>query len=186
VEDIIFRRVSAEETSAKSGGAPNNDVSSNGAEAGHQPGAASPEVEGFTPPAPEVEDFTPTVSPQIQPKPESELGQDFLESDTYAADPIQEKTTVPGEPTPAFEPPPALPAEASNGQPQPPGTPAIELLSTLNVLQNTGRPSPDASNLDPRKRRKMSHKASDMDDQLFASGDGIGLDDEIAAQLGAQ
>ncbi|CAD0010644.1 unnamed protein product [Aureobasidium pullulans] len=56
------------------------------------------------------------------------------------------------------------------------------------LLSSLARPasnSPVATS-DPRlKRRKMNHN-SDMEDELFANGEGVGLDKDVAAMLGAQ
>lgn len=182
VEDVIFRRVSAEDAAA---GTPDGEATPANGVNGGTAGSGSPEIEGFTPPPPDVEQFTPTASPKLEPQQEPQPGEDRLENDTYAADLIQEVEPDRDEPTPAFEPPPALENNTSSGFTDP-VAPGMDLMSTLSALQNATRPSPDAGTLDPRKRRKMSHKSSDMDDQLFASGNGIGLDEDIAAQLGAQ
>lgn len=192
VEDIIFRRVSAEDLATASQRKRDSDVGTGDGAGTNGNGSRSPEMEGFTPPPPDVESFTPSASPNIAPQTQTEAaGQamDPLEVDTYAADPIQEQEPIREEPPPAFEPPPALQSLPSNGH----GSgnafagPGMDLLSTLSLpTVRSAVGSPDGSALDPRKRRKMSHKQADLDEQLFASGEGIGLDDDIAAQLGAQ
>ncbi|TKX27173.1 RNA polymerase II-binding domain-containing protein 1 [Elsinoe australis] len=179
VEDVIFRRVSAEDAA---------NGTADGAQAGQSddtsaPGPdMSPEVEAFTPPPPDVEEFTP---------PPTDNGRDALEVGTYAADPVQELPPKEEQP-PAFEPPPVLQTESSNGQngltpvTQYPA-PGADLLSSLS-LPGVARPSSavNGGTSDPRKRRKMSHKEPDLDEQMFGSGDGIGLDEDIAASLGAK
>lgn len=187
VEDIIFRRVSAEDANGGRGldspqDAGRDAAGTNGA------GSHSPDMEGFTPPPPEVESFTPTVSPNLAPQPQTAAaGQEMdpLEVDTYAADPVQEQQPTHDEPPPAFEPPPAMPnKQAQNGGYTGPG---MDLLSSLSLPSvRPAADSPDGAALDPRKRRKMSHKSADLEEQMFATGEGIGLDDDIAAQLGAQ
>jgi len=176
VEDIIFRRVSAADSPSMSLAPTNGSPASNG------PDQDRPEMESFTPPPPDVEQLTPDLQPQAQ-APDQQA--DHLEIDTYAADPIQEQQPSSIEAPPAFEPPPAM----SNGQfHAPPATlPAgMDFLKTvIPSVRSASSGSPTGTSLDPRKRRKMSYKAIDEDDQIFASGDGIGLDDDVAASLGA-
>ena len=138
----------------------------------------SPEVESFTPPPPDVENFTPTGSPEpAYPADDNAYEQDFLESNTFAADRNQEQEPRHTEPAPSFEPPPMLQANA----------PAMSEGANM-LLSSLARPasnSPVATS-DPRlKRRKMNHN-SDMEDELFANGEGVGLDKDVAAMLGAQ
>lgn len=186
VEDVIFRRVNAEDVSSlipssANGAAGEVSTAQNGN------GGGSPEMEGFTPPPPDVETFTPTGSPKPEP---DGYGEDTLEASTYAADPIQEQAPSHDEPPPAFEPPPALKNDLPNHQNQfgNPAAPGFDLLNSLTLPHV--RPAADSptngSPLDPRKRRKMSHKPIDFDEQLFASGEGVGLDEDVAAHLGAQ
>ncbi|KAI5196213.1 DUF618-domain-containing protein [Aureobasidium subglaciale] len=170
VEDGIMRGLSADASAAVSSGA-----SANPASPGHD---GSPEVESFTPPPPDVENFTPDGSPEpAYPADDNAYDQDFLESSTFAADPMQEQEPKHTEPAPSFEPPPALqtsPPVMSEG--------ANMLLSSLT------RPASNspAATADPRlKRRKMAHN-SEMDDELFSNGEGVGLDEDVAAMLGAQ
>jgi hypothetical protein len=56
------------------------------------------------------------------------------------------------------------------------------------LLSSLTRPASNspAATADPRlKRRKMNH-SSEMDEDLFSTGDGVGLDKDVAAMLGAQ
>lgn len=152
----------------------------------------SPEMEAFTPPPPEVETFTPTASPRPQSDPEpsypvddNSYGQDFLESDTFMADRVQEQQPTYNEPPPSFEPPPATQSNTASLS----GVDA--LLKTLaappHPIQPSTSPPANGESMDPRlKRRKMSHKATDMDEEPFAGGDGVGIDSDVAAMLGAQ
>ncbi|KAF4548300.1 RNA polymerase II-binding domain-containing protein [Elsinoe fawcettii] len=176
VEDIILRGFSAEDTANGTTQVGQDAAGLEGATSGPD---ASPEVEAFTPP-PEMEAFTP---------PATNNGADELEVSTYAADPIQELPPKEEAP-PAFEPPPVLQMQSSNGQAgaqQPPPGPGADLLGSLS-LPGVVRPSSavNGNASDPRKRRKMSHKEPDPDEQLFGSGEGIGLDADVAADLGAQ
>lgn len=152
----------------------------------------SPEVEALTPPPPEVEAFTPTGSPKPQPEPEPSFpaddhayGQDFLETDSYMPDPVQEQQPQYDEPPPSFEPPPAMPSNA-------PSMSSVDaLLKTLAAppqpVQPSQSPPTNGASSDPRlKRRKMSHKASDMEEEVFGGNEGIGLDSDVAELLGAQ
>ncbi|GAM82732.1 hypothetical protein ANO11243_007180 [Dothideomycetidae sp. 11243] len=168
VEDLIFRRVSAED---EAGG---KDVNTS-AEVIHDTNGhehdGSPEVESFTPPPPDMEQLSPAGEP---------AGADTLEVDTYAADPIQELPPREELP-PSMEPPPAL----KNGALPLPGA---DLLSSLS-FPGSVRPAsafdgPDKDS-DPRKRRKMSHKEPDLDEQMYGAGAEIGLDDDVAANIGA-
>lgn len=152
----------------------------------------SPEMEAFTPPPPELETFTPTASPRPQPNPEpsypvddNSYGQDFLESETFMADRVQEQQPTYNEPPPSFEPPPATQSNTASLS----GVDA--LLKTLaappHPIQPSTSPAANGESMDPRlKRRKMSHKATDMDEEPFAGGDGVGIDSDVAAMLGAQ
>jgi regulator of Ty1 transposition protein 103 len=170
VEDGIMRGLSADASAAISSG-PSADSRPTGND-------GSPEVEAFTPPPPDVENFTPDGSPEpAYPADDHTYGEDFLESNTFAADRNQEQEPIHTEPAPSFEPPPALQTNApvmSEG--------ANMLLSSL-TRPATNSP---AATADPRlKRRKMNH-SSEMDDNLFSTGDGVGLDKDVAAMLGAQ
>jgi regulator of Ty1 transposition protein 103 len=169
VEDGIMRGLSADASAATS-----SNQSTDPRPTGND---GSPEVEAFTPP-PEVENFTPSGSPEpAYPADDHTYGQDFLESNTFVADRNQEQEPVHTEPAPSFEPPPAL---QTNGPAMSEG--ANMLLSSL-TRPATNSP---AATTDPRlKRRKMNH-SSEMDDNLFSTGDGVGLDKDVAAMLGAQ
>lgn len=170
VEDGIMRGLSGDASAAVS----------SGASANPQPAGAdgSPEVESFTPPPPDVENFTPTGSPEpAYPADDNTYDQDFLESSTFAADRNQEREPIHTEPAPSFEPPPALQASA------PVMSDGANML--LHSLTRPASNSPAATS-DPRlKRRKMNH-GSGMDDELFSTGEGVGLDKDVAAMLGAQ
>ncbi|KAG2170181.1 hypothetical protein VTO58DRAFT_101137 [Aureobasidium pullulans] len=168
VEDGIMRGLSADASSAVASG---NSLPASGDH-------GSPEVESFTPPPPDVENFTPTGSPEpAYPADDNAYEQDFLESNTFAADRNQEQEPRHTEPAPSFEPPPMLQTNA----------PAMSEGANI-LLSSLARPasnSPVATS-DPRlKRRKMNHN-SDMEDELFANGEGVGLDKDVAAMLGAQ
>lgn len=191
IEDGIMRGLSAESFTAMAAGQQSGTTSSNGNSNAQNGG--SPDVEGFTPPPPDVETFTPTGSPGQPsfPADEPTYPQDFLESSTFAADPIQEERPQHNEPPPAFEPPPALKpsnsnVSGSNGMPS--GTDA--LLSSLalpHIRPASHTPPTNGASADPRlKRRKMSHKPADMDEEIFGGGEGVGIDQDVAAMLGAQ
>ena len=190
VEDIIFRRVSAEDAAngtpiEHAAPTPNpENAAVDGA------GVQSPEMEGFTPPRPNVEDFTPNGTPEPEVQPHIAIdgrGEDTLETDTFAADTIQEQEPSHDEPPPSVEPPPVLDTEASNGEHAVTNTPGADLLRSLKMpgVRSASAASTDSVQ-DPRKRRKMSHKTESFDDQFFATGDGVGLDADVAANLGAQ
>ncbi|KAI4742777.1 DUF618-domain-containing protein [Aureobasidium sp. EXF-12298] len=170
VEDGIMRGLSADASAAVSSGA-----SANPRPTGND---GSPEVESFTPPPPDVENFTPTGSPEpAYPADDHSYDQDFLESNTFAADRNQEQEPLHTEPVPSFEPPPALQTSA------PAMSEGANML--LNSLARPASNSPAATS-DPRlKRRKMNHN-SEMDDEIFGTGEGVGLDKDVAAMLGAQ
>ncbi|KAG9683224.1 hypothetical protein KCU76_g13250, partial [Aureobasidium melanogenum] len=170
VEDGIMRGLSADASAAVSSGA-----SANPHPTGND---GSPEVESFTPPPPDVENFTPTGSPEpAYPADDHSYDQDFLESNTFAADRNQEQEPIHTEPAPSFEPPPALQTSA------PAMSEGANML--LNSLTRPASNSPAATS-DPRlKRRKMNH-SSEMGDELFSTGEGVGLDKDVAAMLGAQ
>ncbi|KAF2224351.1 RNA polymerase II-binding domain-containing protein [Elsinoe ampelina] len=173
VEDIIFRRVSAEDAANGVANGGNEGLAADGGNAGAD---GSPEVEAFTPPPPDVEAFTP---------PATNDGVDELEVGTYAADPIQELPPKEEQP-PAFEPPPVLQSQslpANNGAPPGPGA---DLLSSLSLPGVRPSSAVNGNTSDPRKRRKMSHKEPDLDEDMFGAGGGIGLDADVAANLGAQ
>ena len=188
VEDGILRRVSAEEanSTAHEYASPNANPTNAGTTAAVD-GAAdtSPEIEGFTPPPPDVEDFTPDGSPKLEAQPETVAAgqaEDMLETDTFAADPVQEQKPNHDEPAPSHEPPPALQpggTSSSNGATSAPGSDLLASLALPGV-----RPSSaiNGESTDPRKKRKTSHKSNDMDDQFFGS---VGLDADIAANFGA-
>ncbi|KAI4728487.1 DUF618-domain-containing protein [Aureobasidium sp. EXF-10728] len=170
VEDGIMRGLSADASAAVSSG-----LSANPRPTGND---GSPEVESFTPPPPDVENFTPTGSPEpAYPADDNAYDQDFLESNTFAADTNQEQEPMHTEPAPSFEPPPALQA----------GIPAMSEGANM-LLSSLTRPASNspAATTDPRlKRRKMNH-SSEMDEELFSTGEGVGLDKDVAAMLGAQ
>lgn len=172
VEDSIMRGLSHEST-------PTATNYSTMGEPANGDGSGSPEIEGFTPPPPEVETFTPPPADE-----ENEAGQDFLESNTFAADPVLPQPPTHDEPAPSFEPPAALQGGAQNV------TPDLAFLASLNLPQvrpASSTPPTNGASSDPRlKRRKMSHKSADMDDEIFGSGNGIEIDDDVAAMLGAQ
>jgi regulator of Ty1 transposition protein 103 len=170
VEDGIMRGLSADSSAV-------NTPTMNQAQAID----GSPEVESFTPPPPDVENFTPTGSPEpAYPADEGAYPRDFLETGTYAADPIQEQEPKHEEPPPAFEPPPVLQT----------GTPSMSDGASM-LLNSLTRPAPDSTSSnsapsDPRlKRRKMNH-SPDMDEEIFGVGEGVGLDQDVAAMLGAR
>ena len=169
VEDGIMRGLSADASATVSSGPPTDPrpIGNDG----------SPEVEAFTPP-PEVENFTPTGSPQpAYPADDHTYGQDFLETNTFAADRNQEQEPVHTEPAPSYEPPPALQT----------GAPAMSEGANM-LLSSLTRPASNspAATADPRlKRRKMNH-SPEMDEDPFGTGDGVGLDKDVAAMLGAQ
>ncbi|KAJ9625883.1 hypothetical protein H2203_004649 [Taxawa tesnikishii (nom. ined.)] len=156
-------------------------------------GAGSPEVEGFTPPS--MEAFTPDASPGPEGQLETTAGESapresLLESETFLADQIQEQGVNRNEPPPAFEPPPALQTGQQNDHSISPSI-GPDLLSTLNTLGQvrpaSSTPPTNGATADPRlKRRKISHKPADMDDEIFGTGNGVEIDDEVAAMLGAQ
>jgi len=185
VEDSILGRISAEESNGY--GSSVVDSANNGIATGMEGGPSrSPDVEGFTPPPPEVESFTPTVSPTLAPQPEAAaagLAEDPLEFDSYAADTMQEQPPRHDEPPPSHMPPTILEAHSSNGAANSPGA---DLLASLSLPGMRSSSVVNDDSKDPRKRRKMSHKSSDFDDQFFATGDGVGLDADVAANLGAQ
>ena len=187
VEDTIFRRVNAEEAA-------------NGNPAAHAPSDAhsatagstaalnggpdgSPEVEGFTPP-PDHGDLEANAEFTLAAQPETDVAGvevQGVQTDTFLADPTPEQQPIHNEPPPSFEPPPAM----QNGG-LPPGVTA-EFLNSLNIpgMRPVSDSPPNGTSLDPRKRRKMSHKQDDLDEQMFAMGDGIGLDADVTANLGA-
>lgn len=181
VEDGIMRGLSAETFNAplQSNGSTPNDAD-----------ARSPEIESLTPPPPDMESFTPTGSPRALSEPEPPFPADehahqvdFLETDTYAADPIQEQQPTHNELPPAFEPPPAMTSSATSA--------ADSLLRSLalppQIQQRNHTPPTNGALMDPRlKRRKMSHKSADIDEELFSGNNGVVIDDEVAAMLGAQ
>ncbi|KAL1296625.1 hypothetical protein AAFC00_000113 [Neodothiora populina] len=179
VEDGIMRGLSAGTFNAPLPGQSNGSEGNNSAD-------TSPEMEAFTPPPPDVETFAPTASPRPEPSYPADdraYGQDFPEQDSYMPDPVQEQHPSYNEPPPAFEPPPAMQANAA--------TPDVEaLLKTLaappHPVRTSSAQSADAP-ADPRlKRRKTSHKPSDMDDDIFGGNEGVGIDSDVAAMLGAQ
>lgn len=182
VEDGIMRGLSAETFNAPLHGY------TNGSRA-NSADTTSPQVESFTPPPPDMETFTPTASPTaVEPEPsypadERGYGQDFLETDTYLADPVQEQHPTYNEPPPSFAAPPSM-QTAQTAFP----SGADSLLRSLALPQPTPTPQPHPVNtapMDPRlKRRKMSHKPDD--DEPFAGNDGVGIDSDVAAMLGAQ
>lgn len=185
VEDGIMRGLSAESFNAPLPGQTESAATHNGAD------STSPEMEAFTPPPPDMETFTPTGSPgpQSEPQPsypadDFSYGQDFLESNTYMADVAQEQQPTRNEPPPAFEPPPAMQSTAS------PANAAESLLRSLALPQPTQpahAPQSNGAPSDPRlKRRKLSHKPADMDDEIFGGNEGVGIDSDVAAMLGAQ
>ena len=147
-----------------------------------------PEAEEFTPPPPDVETFTPP--PQDLETETGDLAPLLGDADpidpgfttTTGAEGIYEQPPQLTEPAPAFEPPPALPQ-------QDPAAAANAFLNSLNVGQvrqaSTEIPSAatNGSPGDPRlKRRKMSHKASDVDEDMFGVG---GVDEDgVSALLG--
>lgn len=183
VEDGIMRGLSAESFNAPLPG----QLNGSGTDSAD---ARSPEMEAFTPPPPDMESFTPTGSPRALAEPEPAFpaddgayGQDFLETDTYMPDPVQERPPTYNEPPPAFVPPPVMQASTLNG--------ADALLKSLALPQPPQQPSHTApsngATMDPRlKRRKMSHKPSDMEEEPFSGNDGVGIDSDVAALLGAQ
>ncbi|GAB7347356.1 hypothetical protein MBLNU459_g4292t1 [Dothideomycetes sp. NU459] len=192
IEDGIMRGLSADSFASS---APHQHNGSQSLATGENPQhSASPDVEGFTPPPPDVETFTPTGSPGAQPAfpaDERAYPQSFPESSTFAADPIQEQRPQHDEPTPALEPPPSLATNASNAS-STSGmlSGADSLLSSLALPQvrtASHSPSTNGASTDPRlKRRKMSHKSADMDEEIFGGGEGVGIDQDVAAMLGAQ
>ena len=178
VEDTIFRRVTAEEA-AQSGPAVDEDLNGSG----EHDRTGTPEVEGFTPP-PEPAGGN-AVEAELIPEALPVDTEEGLEADTFLADPIQEQPPNHNEPPPSYEPPPALQIE-SNGLPA--GVTA-EFLNSLNIpgMRPVSDSPPNAgSTADPRKRRKTSHKKDDIEDQLFALGNGIGLDADVGSDLAAQ
>lgn len=181
VEDSILGRISAEESNGfESSG-------TDGANNGMANNMDGPEVEGFTPPPPEMESFTPSGSPTLAPQPEAAaagLTEDPLEYDSYAADTVQERPPRHDEPPPSYMPSTILESHSPN---RAASTPGADLLASLNLpgIRSSSAAANDESN-DPRKRRKTSHKSNDFDDQFFATGDGVGLDADVAANLGAQ
>lgn len=172
VEDGIMRGLSAD---------PSTTVASISVSDSHDATEARPEVESFTPPPPDVENFTPTGSPEpAYPADENAYGQDYPESSNLAADTLQEQEPAYNELAPSFEPPPVL-------QTSPP-TSSEGASMLLNSLTRPASDSPVSNNAsaDPRlKRRKINHNP-DMDDELFGTGEGVGLDKDVAAMLGAQ
>lgn len=124
-----------------------------------------PETEGFTPPPPDVESFTP---PPIDHDVDETIGASApLEapfSNPTSADPIQEQPPNFNEPPPSVVPPPALPQQDSAS------AQAHDFLANLNALTSSMR-QPSGEVTDPRlKRRKLSHKSNDVDDEIFGSG----------------
>lgn len=186
VEDGIMRGLSAETFNAPLPGHPEA-PDSTGQNAG------SPQVEALTPPPPDMETFTPTASPKPSLNHEPSFshdrttsGQSFAESDTYPASAAQEQPPPYNEPAPSFEPPLAHNSESPGFS-----SAADSLLRSLALPPQSIHP-PQASpangaTMDPRlKRRKVSHQPTDMDDELFAGNDGVGIDSDVAAMLGAQ
>ncbi|KAF2155767.1 DUF618-domain-containing protein [Myriangium duriaei CBS 260.36] len=166
VEDFILHRASADDEAGSTtppSAPPTNGTTANGND-------HSPEMEAFTPPAPEVEELSPA-------------GADTLEVDTYAADPVQE--LPPREELPPSTEPPAVLELGQNGGAA--GGMGADLLGSLSVpgVRPASAVSGGSNGSDPRKRRKMSHKEPDLDEQMFGAGAGIGLDDDVAADLGA-
>jgi regulator of Ty1 transposition protein 103 len=172
VEDGIMRGLFS---SATASGASSN------AHSTHMSTHGSPEVESFTPPPPDLENFTPTGSPEPAfPADDNSHQQDFLESSTFAADNTQEREAQHGEPAPSSQLPSVL------------QTNIAALSDGANMLLNSlarPAPAPPAANgtpTDPRlKRRKMNHN-SEMQEEMFAQGEGVGLDKDVAAMLGAE
>lgn len=177
VEDGIMRGLSADASAAAVSSASASNDPARPAHDSH----GSPEVESFTPPPPDVENFTPTGSPEpAYPADDNAYEQDFLESNTFAADSMQEQEPKHTEPVPSLEPPPVLQTNA------PAMSEGANLL--LNSLARPASNSPAANGAptDPRlKRRKMNHNP-DMDEDLFGKGEGVGLDKDVAAMLGAK
>jgi regulator of Ty1 transposition protein 103 len=171
VEDGIMRGLSADALAAAVSSGPSADSRPTGTD-------GSPEVEAFTPPPPDVENFTPSGSPEpAYPADDHAYGQDFLESTTFAADRNQEQEPVHTEPAPSYQSPPAIQT----------GVPTMSEGANM-LLSSLTRPASNspAATADPRlKRRKMNH-SSEMDEDLFSTGDGVGLDKDVAAMLGAQ
>lgn len=126
--------------------------------------SASPEMEGFTPPQASTDSTAPNVLLDTQP------------------------AGFPGQLEPA--PTPAVLDDAgirAEGQDQAAAaTNALDILASLKMpTQQSPTQSPPTNGNDPRKKRKTSHSAAEMEDQMFADGDGIGLDADVAANLGA-
>lgn len=140
-----------------------------------------PETEGFTPPPPDVEDFTPPPTQDLhEPKPllgdEKHIFRSF--ESTTGAEAVQEQPPVLTEPPPAFEPPPALQTHDSAA------AAANQFLENLNVGHI--RPGTSDAPGDPRlKRRKLSHKETQENDEVFGMGAVEGVDEDgIGALLG--
>ncbi|CAD0081962.1 unnamed protein product [Aureobasidium vineae] len=77
-------------------------------------------------------------------------------------------------------PPPDVENFTPTGSPEP-AYPADDNASLTRPASNS-----PAATTDPRlKRRKMNH-SSEMDEELFSTGEGVGLDKDVAAMLGAQ
>lgn len=181
VEDGIMRGLSTPTTPNHASIPTTNDGAANE--------SAAPEPESFTPPPPEVEAFTPPPTDlNTEDDPDADmygLGEP-VEAETALADPsgaefVTEEPPVHDEPPPAFEPPPALPKQDVQAH-----HPAVDILASLQMPQarhaSSEVPSGVEESADPRlKRRKLSHKAPDVDDEIFGSN---GVDEDgVAAML---
>jgi regulator of Ty1 transposition protein 103 len=145
-----------------------------------------PETEGFTPPPPDVESFTPPQ--QLDPSNDIKQAEQMYTTTTTNADVIEEQPTN-------FNEPPPQQSYIQNQDTIAADQAQKSLLETLNALSSnhgirsasTEVPamSTAGSPGDPRmKRRKISHKPAEDEDDFLNAGVG-GVDEEgISAMLG--
>ena len=180
VEDGIMRGLS--NPASPLSASPTSTFPSNGTN-GNSNEPSAPEMESFTPPPPDVEAFTPPGEPA-----DEDMGEDtfaigentpdeLLLAGPTGAEYISEMPPVLEEPAPAFEPPPALVTNAA----------ANDILSSLQMPQ-VRQASADVieESADPRlKRRKISHKPKEADEDIFGAGGAAGGvdDDGVSAML---
>lgn len=118
----------------------------------------SPEIEGFTPPPADVE------------YPSADANNDATAIDEPNSGPV---------------------ANGHGLTHDSPANKALDILASLQLptvhttMTNTLVTPAATTDSDPRKKRKTSHSTTELEEQMFAGGDGIGLDAEVAANLGA-
>ncbi len=173
----------------------------------------TPEAEDFTPPPPDVETFTPpsqqgpdddvTMSGDPAPFTGTTDPREMSFTTTTGAESIYEQPPQFNEPSPAFEPPPALPLQSPNSPPKSSAAAteqANDFLNSLSFSANgagTGAGTirqastelPDGGEArDPRlKRRRMNPPKKEADEDIFGGMGGVGGVDEeaIGAMLGS-